>query len=210
MFLRHLVAGSVLQRVPIILVSLGAIGTWGLIRWTRAETVTEQWFWIEVLYIPFGIALSVEAVVGPYERGELEPFLGRVSARTLYTVTLVPYVVVFLAGATWMGSVSAADDGGLRAVGRCVLLLGFTHLVLVIGRSRWFALVVLSVWWFLGLVYMNEWATAVEPPWVLLHPMRVAGGGPPAAALELSTLFLGLVAITGAWVCIKPERRWLH
>lgn len=202
-------AGLRLQQAAVASITLTAVGVWWLIHSMGADTLTEQWLWIETVFIPFGVLLSVEPFVGLYERGGVEPLLSRVSARVLYVTTTIPLMLILLFASAALGATTSAEYGGLAAAGRCLILLGFTHIPLVITRSRWAAISAFSVWWFFGLVYMTEWATTDEHPTLLFHPMRVSGGRLPDPVLEGATLVLGLSALFCTWIFIGSDRRWL-
>lgn len=187
--------------------SLGTVvAGWYLIALSGPAFPTQQWLWLEVVAIPLGAVLSTEPFLGRYERGELEAFLARRSARSLYAILLFPCMAMVLTISGLL--VLAVSEGDLlAALARTCLALGVIQLLSVAARARWFVLSVFGLWWAFGLIYMRVWAEA-SPVVAVWHPMRLSGGGSLSAAAEWNALMVGVGCVALAWWCVGPDARW--
>jgi hypothetical protein len=173
-----------------------------------SDVAAERWLILEVFFIPLGVVLSADAFLGRYERGELELLLARRSARRLFVILVSPSVALLLLSSTGI-SLLVSQGGPLGALARATLLLGATHLLLILSRSRWFSLSLFGLWWLVGFAFMVPWAESAPYGVLLLHPMRLSGGGVVDAGLEGATLFVGVGLLMAAWWAVGRADRWL-
>ncbi len=173
-----------------------------------SDIPAEQWLVLEAFFIPFGVILSVDAFLGRYERQELELLLARRSARDLFLILVMPSVVLLLLSSMAI-SLALSLGGPLQAAARSTLLLGATHLLLVVSRSRWFGLAAFGLWWLVGFTFMVPWVQTAPPALLLWHPMRLSGGGETNIGLEEAVFVIGTGLFVSAWLAVGRSERWL-
>lgn len=206
--LNRLWAAARLERKR-FLVCLAAVPvSWYLVLLSGPEFPAQQWVWIEAIFIPLGVVMSADPFVGRYERCELELLLARWSARSLYAYLVLPCMAAVVIGSILL-SLEAGTGGALEAMARACLVLGVTHLTMILTRSLWFGIVVLSLWWFVGLVYMSDWAAS---SWMVAmwHPMRLSGGGVVDKCLEFLVLTVGIGLLIASWFSVGKDDRWVN
>ncbi|ADI14142.1 hypothetical protein Trad_1015 [Truepera radiovictrix DSM 17093] len=199
---------ALLLNRPLLLSYLVAVPTALYLLTLMSDVAAERWLVLEVLFIPLGVVFSADTFLGRYERGELELLLARRSARALFVCLVAPSVALLLLGS---GSISllVSQGGPLAALARAALLLGATHLLLVLTRSRPFALSLFGLWWLTGFAFMVPWVEAAPTALLLLHPMRLSGGGAMDAGLEGATLLVGVGSFVAAWWAVGRAKRWV-
>jgi hypothetical protein len=171
------------------------------------DVPAEGWIWLEVIFIPIGVILSADAFIGRYERGEMEMLLARRSARRLFLHLLLPNVLTLVAASAAL-SLTMSAGGPLEAAARALLVLGVTHLLMSLTKSRWFGLVFFSLWWLVGLTDLANWATS-RPAVAMWHPMRLSGGGVIDSRLEGTVLLIGISLLAASWLAVGRDDRWL-
>lgn len=181
---------------------------WTLVSLSGPESPEQQWTWLEAVWIPVGVLYSTDGFVGRYERGELEPYLARHSARRLFLMLTLPSLgcLVF---SSLLITLNISGGTPLVVIARSTLLFGAVQAVLMLTRSRWFTVTFFSLWWLLGLVYMTDWASDPRTFVLMWHPMRVSGGGELVLSLEWGVLALGLSLLLLAWLFVGRDSRWV-
>lgn len=194
---------------PLILSYLLAVPAAFYLLSLSSDIPAERWLVLEAFFIPFGVVLSADAFLGRYERRELELLLARSSARKLFLLLVTPSAALLLLSSVAV-SLVMLQGGPLEAAARTTLLLGVTHFVLIVSRSRWLALSLFGLWWLIGFTFMVPWVETAPFALLVLHPMRLSGGGELSASLEGAALAFGSGLFVLAWIAVGRADRWLN
>ncbi len=194
---------------PLILSYLLAVPAAFYLLSLSSDIPAERWLVLEAFFIPFGVILSADTFLGRYERREMEMLLARSSARKLFLLLVTPSAALLLLSSMGI-SLFMSQGGPLGAAARTVLLLGAVHFVLVLSRSRWVALSLFSLWWLIGFTYMVPWVETAPFALLLLHPLRLSGGGELSASLERTAFAVGLGLFALAYLAVGRAERWLN
>lgn len=181
---------------------------WALVSLSGPQFPEQQWVWLEAVWIPVGVLCSVDGFVGRCERGELELYLARHSARWVFLITTLPFLSCLVLS-SFLITLNMSTGTPLVAIARSTLMLGAVQAALMLTRSRWFTVTLFSLWWLLGLVYMTDWASDPRIFVAVWHPMRVSGGGELLPSLEWGALGLGISFLVLAWFSVGQDSRWV-